>query len=343
MDGLDFAWAPRPSVAAILAGRYRFVCRYLSWDTMGKNLTYDEARGYLNNHIAVVSNWEYNPQAASHGYGQGVSDAREAARQHAACGGPDSAPIYFSVDWNVPTNLFGTVADYFRGVASVIGLARTGAYGGYPIIKYLFDIGAVTYGWQTYAWSSGRWDSRAQLRQVLNGITVGGADCDRDVSTVDDFGQWVFKVDAATITIREGTMLGWLAVDETDPNNPQYYLCNGIESVPKTLQGATDLAYLDHWASDARKFLVTGQDFGWNDKTWQDLPIGGGAIAAQAVRRAWTAAAMGAVRTGGIDAQALADALAPHLPAELTTEQVTAAARTALAGLTATTTIQSGV
>lgn len=189
MDGLDFAWS-KPSVSAILAGGYRFVCRYLSWDTTGKNLTYAEAQSYLSNGIGVVSNWEYSANAAANGRGQGVSDATEGARQHTSCGGPPDAPIYFSVDFDVPSSQYGAVASYFDGVASVIGLARTGAYGGYPIINYLFNNGRITYGWQTFAWSSGRWDGRAQLRQVQNGITVGGADCDHDVSMVDNFGQW---------------------------------------------------------------------------------------------------------------------------------------------------------
>jgi hypothetical protein len=83
-----------------------------------------------------------------------------------------------------------TIADYYLGVASVIGLGRTGAYGGYNTIKYLFDAGVIRWGWQTYAWSAGQWDSRAQLRQVQNGVLIGGVDSDLDESMTGDFGQW---------------------------------------------------------------------------------------------------------------------------------------------------------
>jgi hypothetical protein len=189
VDGLDFAWS-KPSVQAILNGGYRFVCRYLSWDTSGKNLTHAEATSYLDAGIAVVSNWEYATDAALKGYNQGVSDATEGRSQHNNCGGPEEAQIYFSVDWDVNQSQYAAVAEYFKGVATVVGLDRTGAYGGYNIIKYLFDNGLIRYGWQTYAWSGGRWDGRAQLRQVQNGIIVDGADCDRNTAMADDYGQW---------------------------------------------------------------------------------------------------------------------------------------------------------
>ena len=51
---------------------------------------------------------------------------------------------------------------------------RTGAYGGYYVIKRAFDAGKITWGWQTYAWSGGQWDARAQFRQTSNGITAAG-------------------------------------------------------------------------------------------------------------------------------------------------------------------------
>ena len=59
----------------------------------------------------------------------------------------------------------------------------------YPVQR-LFNAGKITWGWQTYAWSGGQWDSRAQLRQVQNGMTVDGAACDRDEAWASDFGQW---------------------------------------------------------------------------------------------------------------------------------------------------------
>lgn len=189
--GLDFAWS-KPSITAMHSGGYSFVARYLSYDTTGKNLTLNEANGYkaASPPLAIVSNWEYSATAAMNGYNQGAADARAALAQHNAAGGDSKAPIYFSVDWDVTDAQKPVVGQYMKGVASVLSLARTGAYGSYWVIKYLFDNKLITWGWQTYAWSGGLWDTRAQIRQVANGISVGNADCDRNQSMVDNFGQW---------------------------------------------------------------------------------------------------------------------------------------------------------
>lgn len=84
------------------------------------------------------------------------------------------------------------ILDYFWGVASVIGLERTGAYGGYECIKGLFDAKAITWGWQTYAWSGGAWDARAHIQQYENGVNLDGHAVDYDRSMVVDFGQWFY-------------------------------------------------------------------------------------------------------------------------------------------------------
>jgi hypothetical protein len=188
-SGLDYSWS-RPSVQAIVDGGFRFVCRYLSWDTTGKNLTADEAAAYVAAGIEVCSNWEYTVGAPRNGFDQGVEDAKEAARQHVDVGGPDWAPVYFSVDFDMTDADWPAVADYFRGVAAVIGLPRTGAYGGIKSIRALFDHGLITYGWQTYAWSYGEWDHRAQVRQVQNGMTLDGATVDYNTAQASDIGGW---------------------------------------------------------------------------------------------------------------------------------------------------------
>jgi hypothetical protein len=190
---VDYAWG-RPSIAALQAAGAVAVCRYLSYDATGKNLSAIEAAVLTLSGVDVVSNWEYggNWSEYSGGFAAGVRHATEANRQHLACGGPPSRPIYFSTDFDPASSQFPVIANYYHGVASVIGLDRTGAYGGYPTIKYLFDAGVIAWGWQTYAWSGSptRWDSRAQLRQVQNGVRIDGVDCDLNDSWADDFGQW---------------------------------------------------------------------------------------------------------------------------------------------------------
>lgn len=196
--GVDYS-SGRPSPAALRAAGYTFACRYLASANPAKNplkaLSKSEADGLRAGGIDLVSNWETVANGALKGHAQGVADATAAARLHAACGGPPDRPIYFSVDFDASEAQQPAINAYFQGVASVIGLARTGAYGGYWVISRLFDAGLIRYGWQTYAWSGGHWDSRAQLRQVKNGITVGGADCDRNEAHADDFGQWGYQED----------------------------------------------------------------------------------------------------------------------------------------------------
>jgi hypothetical protein len=187
--GLDFAW-DKPGPSAMKAAGYNFACRYLSYNTTGKNLTLAEANSLIAAGVDIVCNWEYSASEALDGYSKGVSNATEAQKQALACGMPADRPIYFSVDFDATSAQQTAINNYFDGIASVLGRGRTGAYGGYYVIKRLFDAAKISWGWQTYAWSGGLWDSRAQLRQVKNGITVDGADCDKDEAWAADYGQW---------------------------------------------------------------------------------------------------------------------------------------------------------
>ena len=189
--GVDYSWA-RPSPSGLKAGGYTFAARYLSYDTTGKNLSASEASALWAAGVDVVANWEDSATAALSGYAQGASDAAAASSQFSADGEPAGRPIYFSVDFDATPDDQTAINVYFDGVASVLGIARTGAYGGYDVIKGLFDAGKITWGWQTYAWSSGQWDPRAQVQQFQNGITAAGDSgcCDEDQAVAADYGQW---------------------------------------------------------------------------------------------------------------------------------------------------------
>jgi hypothetical protein len=187
--GVDYSWA-RPSPSGLHSAGYTFAARYLSFDTTGKNVTAAEAQALQAAGVDVVANWENGASDALKGRARGVSDAQEAQRQAVAAGMPPDRPIYFSVDFDASQSQQPAINDYFDGVASVLGVARTGAYGGFFPIKRLFDAGKITWGWQTFAWSGGRWDPRAQVRQVQNGVVIAGGECDIDEAQTDDFGQW---------------------------------------------------------------------------------------------------------------------------------------------------------
>jgi MYXO-CTERM domain-containing protein len=168
---------------------YKFVCRYLSGDPGGgKDLTASEQSSLEAAGIDIVLNWETTGTDAENGYNAGVSDATAAKSEAEGLGQPSNRPIYFSIDFDAQSGDAAAINEYFKGVASVLGLARTGVYGGYYIVNELFGAGLVTWGWQTYAWSNGAWDSRAQLRQVQNG--VDNDQLDADTATVADYGQY---------------------------------------------------------------------------------------------------------------------------------------------------------
>jgi hypothetical protein len=189
--GVDYSWA-RPDPNGLHNEGYAFAARYLSHDTSGKTITQGEADALWQAGVDVVVVWEDSATNALGGYGQGVADAQAADALAAAAGMPAGRPIYFAVDFDAQAYQQGTIDAYFQGVASVIGLARTGAYGGYGLIARSFDDNVIAWGWQTYAWSYGNWDGRAQVRQVQNGITAAGDGdcCDRDEAQTGDYGQW---------------------------------------------------------------------------------------------------------------------------------------------------------
>ena len=101
-----------------------------------KPVTREYADGLRAAGLHVVSCYQYGkpgwptPSDYTRGYEGGVADAQTALRLHAAAGGPDSAPIFFSVDEDIDLDTWKSVAvEWFRGINSVLGVNRTGIYG----------------------------------------------------------------------------------------------------------------------------------------------------------------------------------------------------------------------
>jgi hypothetical protein len=190
--GVDYSDA-RPSHAAMKAAGVHFVCRYIGSKVHGsgrdaKWLSPSEARSLHSGGFDVAVVFETSAQRADGGRAAGLADAHTAVAELAYCGLPSDLPVYFAVDWD--TTVGPLITAYFKAVAEVLGLKRVGCYGGYKVIKALFDKKLITYGWQTYAWSSGKWDHRSHLEQYSNDRHVGGASVDYDRSMKADFGQW---------------------------------------------------------------------------------------------------------------------------------------------------------
>lgn len=180
--GIDIAW-DRPTVAQIKATGASWVARYFSPDST-KNLTAGEVRDYTAANLAIVTVWEGTATRALAGRAAGVADAQAARSQCAAVGLPSTMVIHFAVDTD--TN-WPAVAPYFEGVLSVLGLARTGIYGGLRVIEGAHAAG-IMFLWQTVAWSGGVWAPYATIRQP-GGMTLNGG-ADYDTAETPDFGQF---------------------------------------------------------------------------------------------------------------------------------------------------------
>lgn len=149
--------------------------------------------------------WVNSPSDFTRGYDGGVADARTALRLHKAAGGPDTAPIFFSVDEDIDSSAWKSLASaWFRGINSVLGMPRTGIYGGARQLGWAIGDGVVghstsaghRWAWQTRAWSGGQREPAAVLfqREIVTatdpGFMIDDVHVDVDDVLAADFGQW---------------------------------------------------------------------------------------------------------------------------------------------------------
>ncbi|WP_409427734.1 DUF1906 domain-containing protein [Mycobacterium sp. SMC-11] len=177
-----------------------------------KPVTRDYADGLRAAGLQVAScyqfgkpGWTQSPSDFTRGYDGGVADAQTALRLHAAAGGPPSAPIFFSVDEDIDAATWQNVAvKWFRGINSVLGVDRTGIYGGARQCSWAINDGVIgrstspghRWAWQTRAWSHGDREPAAVLfqREIVTATEPGFVIDDVHVDVNDvlaaDFGQW---------------------------------------------------------------------------------------------------------------------------------------------------------
>lgn len=203
IQGVDYSF-DHPTPAELQQAGKKFACRYVyphSQAPNTKNLTRAEATALQAHGVEVVSNFESTSGRAMAGFNAGRDDARVASLQHGECGGPKDRPIYFSVDIDTAPSDYPKLDQYLKGVASVLGVARTGVYGEYDLVKHAMDNGLVGrsssagffWAWQTYAWSAGKYDERCACAQDKNNVKLGSGTVDLDSAHCPDYGQWGFK------------------------------------------------------------------------------------------------------------------------------------------------------
>ncbi|WP_225732396.1 MULTISPECIES: DUF1906 domain-containing protein [unclassified Nocardia] len=215
MQLIDFS-AREINPQSIKSAGYDGVIAYVSESRPGTNfgakpLTRPYADSLRGAGLYVVSNFQFGKPGASapsdytRGYNGGVADAREALRIHGDAGGPDSAPIYFTVDEGIDLPTWNTVAaNWFRGINSVLGVDRTGVYGSSLVCAWAIEDAVVGkssdpgkfWAWQTTAWSNGARTDGIVLHQGIvdtasnPGPVLEGVHVDVNDVLAVDFGQW---------------------------------------------------------------------------------------------------------------------------------------------------------
>ncbi|OBI79376.1 DUF1906 domain-containing protein [Mycobacterium sp. E740] len=198
--------------AAGHAGVINYVSTSRPGSTFGaKPITLPYAKSLTAAGLVIVSNYQYGkpggtaPSDFTRGYAGGVADAKTAWQLHTAAGGGRSAPVFFSVDDDIDRQAWNAlVLQWFRGINSVIGVQRTGIYGGIKACQWAAADGVIgrsgspgrVWAWQTRSWSGGQVYPAAVLYQRIidtasnPGPVVGGVRVDVNDVLAQDCGQW---------------------------------------------------------------------------------------------------------------------------------------------------------
>lgn len=198
---LDYAAGVLPAEQIRAAGAVGAI-RYVSdrrpgadW-MLGKPMQPDEARDLQQNGLKIVSCYQFGKQATADwlgGQAAGVEHGQRGLQLHTAAGGPDSAPIYASIDDNPSYEQYqAQVAPYLRGWESVIGHQRTGVYANAKTIEWAVQDGLGSCFWQ-HNWGSpgGAAHPAANLHQVeIDKRKVGNVGVDINEILTPAFGQW---------------------------------------------------------------------------------------------------------------------------------------------------------
>lgn len=189
--GIDEDWAKADPWSAKAQG-YTFIIGYVSQDDTGKNLSQYNVDVAHEAGMDVGIVYEFNPRSALGGGAQAAVDAEVAISHAIALGVPPGVCLYAAVDWDVQPDEMPAVRGYTSMWLMMVRSHgwRGGVYAGYRVCADSTIRSHTDFRWQTYAWSNGLWAPDLALRQIHNGVSVGGATVDQDESEVVDWGQW---------------------------------------------------------------------------------------------------------------------------------------------------------
>lgn len=193
--GFDTPNNPIGKLTRIKADGIGFVGMYYFHSSGYKTLlTAEIAYAIAGAGMYIVSVWESGyPTTAGYFTGaQGSTDAAGAVGRAKEAGQPDSTPIYFAVDGDVPPSAIDT---YFRTLAPIVHAAgyTVGVYASGAVCAHLAAEGLVSHTWlsQSRGWSGyASWRPHADLVQ---GVTASyhGLDVDWDESPNGRGGGWI--------------------------------------------------------------------------------------------------------------------------------------------------------
>lgn len=177
---LDYSWG-RPSPSAMAAYGIKAVCRYLTG--AGKAVSKAEIQALHAAGIGVVLNFEQAAGDAKGGASRGKAAGAIARATAKALGAPKGTPIYYSVDFDVTTEMSAVLA-YLRAADSADYPAR--AYGEASVLD---AFGRP--GWQSAAWSYGKLSKHAVLYQYQNDQWFDGSQVDyNQIINTAQLGAW---------------------------------------------------------------------------------------------------------------------------------------------------------
>ncbi|KAF0846116.1 DUF1906 domain-containing protein [Nocardia caishijiensis] len=198
---VDYA-AGVPSAEAIRAAGHIGVIRYVSdrrpgaeW-MAGKPLLPAEVEDLWEHGLSIVSNYQFGKGPTADwrgGLEAGKQHAERGWELHTAAGGPDTAPIYASIDDNPSEQEFDEmIAPYIEGWQSVLGPDLVGIYANTPTIDRALDAGLGSWFWQ-HNWGTPRGfvHDDAHLHQFeIDKRAIDGVGVDVNTVLASDYGQW---------------------------------------------------------------------------------------------------------------------------------------------------------
>ncbi|MEV0436912.1 DUF1906 domain-containing protein [Nocardia sp. NPDC050413] len=198
---VDYA-AGVPSAAAIKAAGHIGVIRYVSdrrpgaeW-MEGKPLLPGEVEDLWAHGLSIVSNYQFGKGPTADwrgGLEAGKQHAERGWELHTAAGGPDTAPIYASIDDNPSEQEFDEmIAPYIEGWQSVLGPDLVGIYANTPTIDRALAAGLGSWFWQ-HNWGTPRGfvHDNAHLHQFeIDKRAIDGVGVDVNTVLASDYGQW---------------------------------------------------------------------------------------------------------------------------------------------------------